>query len=136
MSRRLPSTPKAMTAEEQRALVPPELQPYMDSWLRIHQQTNALCQDQVERNKEWIQQLYGPWLRVGRKQCYFCIESFLILFFLPIDIPWHGLVDLHGHNFPLFRCSALLDRHASKTIAATSCAANTTHFFTIRPKLR
>jgi hypothetical protein len=51
---------RPMTFAEQQELVPPELQVYMDSWERIHEQTNALCQQQVQQNRQWIQQLYGP----------------------------------------------------------------------------
>jgi hypothetical protein len=49
-----------MTKTEKEDLVPPSLlQPYMDSWLRSHQQTIQLCRQQAQQNHEILLLLEG-----------------------------------------------------------------------------
>ncbi|KAG7345698.1 hypothetical protein IV203_033229 [Nitzschia inconspicua] len=44
----------AMTPEQRHELVPPTLQPYMDSWMRIHDTTIRLCQKQALQNQDLL----------------------------------------------------------------------------------
>lgn len=45
---------RAMSTHEKEELVPLTLQPYMDSWMRVHEQTIQLCQRQAQQNQEMM----------------------------------------------------------------------------------
>ncbi|KAG7369595.1 hypothetical protein IV203_027341 [Nitzschia inconspicua] len=44
----------AMTPQQRHELVPPTLQPYMDSWMRIHDKTIRLCHKQARQNQDLL----------------------------------------------------------------------------------